>query len=279
MTRLQLLDDGPQITDRLVAHWAAGDLVSLVGSYKAHFRDLFRPTLQADHGVAAGLVSITSGSTGEQKLVHVPWSAVEARCRMSVAAIGHQNYAVTLSTLSPSYSGGAVLGRLAAHYAGGQAASWTYAEGANIFPVVDDQGVTCLICTPGTHIYMLRSFPTPKQKTLRCIISVGDPMTAEAYREIRDGYGIAPINIYGSNETGIVSISDGEEPVDGCVGRVVDGVEARIAGGVLEVRSSGLASGYYGEGPLPVDGEGWYSTGDLAEIKRDKLYLMGRKSA
>jgi O-succinylbenzoic acid--CoA ligase len=50
------------------------------------------------------------------------------------------------------------------------------------------------------------------------------------------------------------------------VGLPIPGTEVRIVGGQVAVRSGTLFSGYVDQGPLPVDGEGYYATGDLGEI-------------
>ncbi|MFE0250290.1 AMP-binding protein [Streptomyces sp. NPDC059010] len=69
----------------------------------------------------------------------------------------------------------------------------------------------------------------------------------------------------------------------GAVGHPVPGMQVRLddtdgpGGGEVQVRGSGLFSGYLGRGPA-VDADGWFGTGDLGEWLPDgTLRLLGRK--
>ncbi|MCZ2825747.1 MULTISPECIES: class I adenylate-forming enzyme family protein [unclassified Modestobacter] len=123
--------------------------------------------------------------------------------------------------------------------------------------------------------------------SLRLAMVGGEPLVpalADAWRE-RTGVPLA--DAYGTSETGHVSTNvDG---VPGSVGRALPGVELRVlpAGGAAQptgtgellVRSPALALGYAGDPELTADRfrDGWYHTGDLAEVRSDgQLFLRGR---
>jgi O-succinylbenzoic acid--CoA ligase len=50
------------------------------------------------------------------------------------------------------------------------------------------------------------------------------------------------------------------------VGRPIPGTDVRIVDGQVTVRSATLFSGYVDQGPLQVDADGFYATGDLGEV-------------
>ena len=64
------------------------------------------------------------------------------------------------------------------------------------------------------------------------------------------------------------------------IGKPPAGLDVKIAGGELYLRSESLMMGYYDdeEGTGKVLREGWYATGDLCRMDEEGyLYLTGRK--
>lgn len=94
-------------------------------------------------------------------------------------------------------------------------------------------------------------------------------------------------NVYGSTETGTLSIGDMRSVSDplGYVGRPLPDVEIRLASpdsdeDVLHVRTGGLADGvirgtHYDEG-LAVDG--WFPTSDIGRVEPKGIWLVGRQA-
>ena len=62
------------------------------------------------------------------------------------------------------------------------------------------------------------------------------------------------------------------------VGPLLDGLEGRVRNGVLELRGPTLLTCYEpaGEAGSGKDGDGWFSTGDLARLDEHGLYILGR---
>lgn len=78
-------------------------------------------------------------------------------------------------------------------------------------------------------------------------------------------------HIYASTEAGaLFAVADGRAgfPAD-WLNKAPDGLDLRIADGVLEVRSPRAAPG-------AVDADGWLSTGDLVERQGDRVMFTGR---
>ncbi len=94
--------------------------------------------------------------------------------------------------------------------------------------------------------------------------------------------GMPLIEGYGLTEAGVVSFNPIERPKPGSIGKLLPGVEARLAeDGELQVRTPSLFDGYYRdeEATRSVMSEGgWFSTGDIGEVDSDAYwYITGRK--
>ena len=101
---------------------------------------------------------------------------------------------------------------------------------------------------------------------------------AEFYAAI----GMPLIEGYGLTEAGVVSFNPLDRPKPGSIGKTLPGVEARLADdGELQLRTPCLFAGYYRDEAATrsvVDAEGWFSTGDIAEVDADDYwYITGRK--
>ena len=87
---------------------------------------------------------------------------------------------------------------------------------------------------------------------------------------------------YGLTEAGVICFNPLDRPKAGSIGKLLPGVEARLADdGELQVRTPCVFEGYYHDeaATRSVLGEdGWFSTGDIAEVDSDGYwYITGRK--
>lgn len=81
---------------------------------------------------------------------------------------------------------------------------------------------------------------------------------------------------FGMSELGIVRVkSEARDSLYMKVGG--EGVETRVADGVLQIRSSSRMLGYLNS-PSPFDAEGWYDTKDVVEVKDGYYKVTGRVS-
>ena len=116
---------------------------------------------------------------------------------------------------------------------------------------------------------------------LRIAASGGAPLgrdLAEFYAAI----GMPLVEGYGLTEAGIVSFNPLDRPKPGSIGKILPGVEARLADdGELQLRTPCMFRGYYHDDAATrsvVDENGWFSTGDIAESDADSYwYITGRK--
>jgi long-chain acyl-CoA synthetase len=100
---------------------------------------------------------------------------------------------------------------------------------------------------------------------------------AEFYAAI----GMPLIEGYGLTEGGVAALNPIDRPKAGSIGKLLPGVEGRLADdGELLLKSPCLFSGYYQdpESTQAVLKDGWLYTGDIAEFDKDGyLYITGRK--
>ncbi len=93
--------------------------------------------------------------------------------------------------------------------------------------------------------------------------------------------GMPLIEGYGLTEGGVVSVNPPDSPKPGSIGKVLPGVEVKIAeDGELLVKSPCLFSGYYNDAAATAEvlRDGWLHTGDLGEIDNDGyMFVTGRK--
>lgn len=130
----------------------------------------------------------------------------------------------------------------------------------------------------------------------RLLVSGADRLPRAVAERVLRFSGHRILNRYAMTETLVIAsprLADlrTDRPA-GSVGHPVPGMQVRLddagdadetgaggtgAGGEVQVRGSGLFSGYLGRGPA-VDDDGWFGTGDLGEWLPDgSLRLLGRK--
>jgi long-chain acyl-CoA synthetase len=100
--------------------------------------------------------------------------------------------------------------------------------------------------------------------------------------EFFSAIGMPLIEGYGLTEAGVLCFNPLERPKPGSVGKLLPGVEARVAeDGELQVKSPCLFLGYYKDEAATesvLTADGWFCTGDIAEVDADGYwYITGRK--
>jgi len=131
--------------------------------------------------------------------------------------------------------------------------------------------------------------------SLKLVISAGAPLQEHTFFKFRERFSIYPRQLYGSTETGVISINlcggDEIEKRFNSVGRPVKNVTVKVfdeegrealagAEGEIAVKSPSMTTGYYGlpEETARVFRNGYYFTGDLGFIdEAGYIYIRGRK--
>ncbi len=164
--------------------------------------------------------------------------------------------------------------------------------------IAAESGATVVNGVPTMFVMQLRSqlLDSLDLSRVRTGIVAGAPVTDELIREARERF-VPHLEIaYGMTETSpTVSITQPDDPGekrDFTVGRLLEGVEARILGedgtalpvesiGELAIRGYNVMKGYYRqpeETGRALTEDGFFRTGDLAMIDEDGyLHVVGRK--
>jgi fatty acid CoA ligase FadD36 len=122
-------------------------------------------------------------------------------------------------------------------------------------------------------------------RSARLLVSGSAPLPEPVFRRLEQLTGNAPVERYGMTETLItLSTRAAGSRRPGTVGMPLAGVETRLAGdaGELEVRCPTMFEGYVNKPAETAEcytADGWFRTGDAAEIDRDGHHrIVGRLS-
>jgi acyl-CoA synthetase (AMP-forming)/AMP-acid ligase II len=225
-----------------------------------------------------GIVIQTSGTTGEPKLAKHTVQALRGRIRDH--GRGRNRW---LLTYHPATFGGLQVLLTAL----GTGSELVVAESPTV-PALSEAAVACR----PTHI---SGTPTFWRSFLLCLgpraselplaqITLGGEIADEAILErLRATFPEARINhIYASTEAGaLFSVQDGQPGFPSAwLETGIDGVDLRIQGGVLQVRSPRAMKGYLNKDiPTATTPDGWLVTGDSVERVDDRVLFRGRDDA
>ncbi|RKI61427.1 4-coumarate--CoA ligase [Corallococcus sp. AB049A] len=229
--------------------------------------DVAPAALQALSPDLAALVVYTSGSSGEPTAIPKRLSQLSSEVatlgRLFDADVGD---VPVLATVSHQHIYGLLFRVL-----------WPLTSGrpfdTHVLPYPEDilsalqAGPGLLVASPA-HLKRLPSTLdwAAARGNLRGLFSSGGPLTPEALQACRDLLGRAPVEVYGSSETGGVAWR-WRDTDDGASWRTMPGVEVRAEEDALWVRSPHLA--------LPP-GE-WFTTEDRARPVPGGFELLGRR--
>lgn len=211
-----------------------------------------------DHGreVEAGdaLVIATSGSTGTPRGVVLTHDAVAASARASSDALGVAGDDHWLACLPLSHVGGLSVITRALH-TGTRLTVLPHADPEAIMATTNSSPPVTLVSLVSTLMQRVDIF------RFRRVVLGGSRPPAQRPPHV--------IATYGLTETGSGVVYDG---------RPLAGVELRLdAAGVIEVRCPMLLRSYR-DGTVPLDAQGWFSTGDVGGFEADgRLRVQGRQ--
>jgi len=115
---------------------------------------------------------------------------------------------------------------------------------------------------------------------VRLCISGAAPLPPAVWQEFKRQYGIGILETYGSSETGRIAGNRLDERVLGSPGKPLPGVDLKLSPeGEVLVKSGGVFPGYFNNPEATrasLTPDGYWRTGDLAELKNGYLFLKGR---
>lgn len=227
------------------------------------------------------LYLLTSGSTGRPKVVPRTHRMLVTGARNVAPAIGIRAGQRFLCVVPFHHANGFANSMLAPLFCGATLVLARRFFPALVWELVRRERIGALIASP--FVYSLLAEHADAAGTLAGLeiaVSSGAPMSGALRRLCRERLGISVRQLYGSSETGTISIEPaGMPPAEGLVGRPIDGVEVRILDGEVIVRSPTTMSGYAGEPELNAHlfRDGFFRTGDLGRIdEAGNLWIGGR---
>jgi long-subunit acyl-CoA synthetase (AMP-forming) len=156
---------------------------------------------------------------------------------------------------------------------------------------VNDMGVSVLPAIPLMLDALLPTDAARLTRRPRILLSAGAPLSRKTFEAFRGSDNLCIRPLYGTTETGGISIAAATDEFDGSVGPPMKGVEVDLRGqseagldpqtGILRVRSSSMMAGYLENERVSSSAlhDSWFETGDLARIDaQGKIHLEGRLS-
>ncbi len=231
----------------------------------------------------------TSGSSGSPKLVELSRRAVLASAAASQSNLGLLDDERWLLCLPLAHVAGlSILVRMLAArrmvvlFDPGEAG--LLARAADLGRQMHEHRVTLVSLVPSVLERLLREGVRPP-RSLRAVLVGGAGCSEEmAVRARRAGFPI--LTSYGLTETGSQIVarrySERDLPLparSGCVssGHPLPGVELKLVGETIALKTPALFSGYFGRTATPLDAEGWFITSDRGLIGPEgELYVLGR---
>ncbi len=249
-------------------------------------------SFEAWRALPDGLITWSSGSTGEPKGIVKPGEAMLRNLDRSIERMGHRPDDVLLPLLPFSHQYGLSM-VLTAWLARSSLLVAPYRRLDHAVRMAGMYGATVVDATPAVHLSMLnlverRPEMAADLRKVRMYCTGGAPLDGSAAERFVTALGLPLLDGYGSTELGNIAFATPDNPV-GC-GPVLPGVDVRLesdpsaqAAGVGEllVRTPDVFSGYLtADGVFDPVRDPWFRTGDLGRFDdRGNLFVLGRKLA
>jgi acyl-coenzyme A synthetase/AMP-(fatty) acid ligase len=236
---------------------------------------------------------LTSGSTGEPRIVRQPLDAVLRGGELYRLAHGYCASDQILLPVPVAHSFGLVGGVFGALAARAHLVTMPKFSLSRLLYGLES-GSSVLFGSPLLYTMLVQAWgASARAPRLRVLLSSGGPLAQEVGAAVRHLCGTSVRQIYGSTETGLIACQDDSRPTwdPGSVGTFAPGVEWKLLddpvqdgtspaaepGRRLIVRTSTMFTGYVGGGS-PFSSDGFYETGDLVEVTESgEVFLAGRK--
>ena len=257
-------------------------------------REGFDRPNQADP-TSALICQYSSGSTGVPKRIVRTHANLTFELDRLAAALNLSDSDRFLGVTPFSHVNGLVRSMLASLSVGGTLVTLSEFNRRRVAEAISRERVTVFIGAP----FMFSVLAETKLRngtdlsSLRLCVSASAPMPVAANERFHERFGRYVLQLYGSTETGTISVSRGEAVRDtlDSVGVPIDGVEvgvfaddgARVVPGEMgevAIKSPAAITEYQnGSGRDDAFRDGYFFTGDIGTLDRSgNLYLKGRKS-
>lgn len=253
------------------------------------------PAFQGNYPSLPGVpLHQTSGTTGVPKVAVRPGACAvaEAEHYIQTAGITSEDVILAVPPMSHAYAYGMCV--MVPFLSGADVVSMANFNVSMVFQAYQERGITIFPAVPAMLDMLALGTPELLKLSPKTIFCAGAPLperTARIYRE-RSGVVIRPL--YGTTETGGISIavSERDSMITGCVGPSMNEVEAEVrlpkdgsdlgeGMGILYVKSTSMMAGYLSQEGIDTSKieEGWFETGDISfKDTEGSLHLKGRQT-
>ena len=292
------------VTSRDFAELAETVLGGYQGGCEAVYIDDHR---NADRGDAASLDDVavdpslpvmyqySSGTTGRPKRIARDHANVLFELDSLVRTLGLTNRDRFIGVAPFSHVNGMMRTMMACLYAGATLFPLPRFDRQAVVETIERNGITVFIAVPFMFSVLAQSrFASPPDlSSLRLCVSASAPMPVPHNRMFKERFGHYVRQLYGSTETGTISVNLSDDIVDTLesVGLPIRGVSVRAFAddgseaapdgmGELAVASPAAIREYVGREDINREAfrDGYFFTGDVGRIdERGHIYLIGRK--
>lgn len=267
---------------RLAEEWGLAGLVAEAGGEGGAFLQVTEFPAGLADGNPSSITILTSGTTGKPKAVRHTWASI---CRPVRPAATDDEQRWLLSYRPHLYAGLQVAMQCFANR-GALVVPASNSDPAEVAELLAAEAVRFVSATPAywRRMLMLADAETLRSVRLRQITLGGEVVDEQILQALHVTFPEARIaHIYATTELGrCFSVTDGRSgfPARFLQGTSPDGVELRIDNGELLARSANSMQGYDSAvgSEMSATSDGWLRTGDLVEIRGDRVYFIGRNS-
>jgi long-chain acyl-CoA synthetase len=259
----------------LLAAWREGRPVCPV--------DHVSPSPEALRDLPPGIchIKLTSGSTGEPRLVAFRAEQLEADCRQIISTMGLHPDSPNLAVISAAHSYGFSNLILPLLLHGIPLVTTANALPGNVGHTLSQQKAPLTVpAVPAMwRAWHQAGFLSPN--AIAVAISAGAPLPVDWEQEIHQTSGLKIHNFYGASECGGIAYDKTNNPRHNgsLTGSAMDGVNLSLnTDGCLVVSGRSVAEGYWQDGRLDTSavGQGRFITSDLVSLEEQNVFLLGR---
>jgi len=241
------------------------------------------------------MYQFSSGSTGRPKRIARTHSNLLFELDSFIQTLNITNEDRFLGVAPFSHVNGLMRSMMTCMRAGAALYPLSKFERRTVATVIEKNSISIFIAVPFMFSMLAKANfrRQPDFSSLCLCVSASAPMPKKLNQEFYENFGIYVRQLYGSTETGTISVnlsSDVEDSLES-VGSAIAGVEVQVINeegeianletmGELAVKSPAAIKGYDGLDDLneEVFRDGYFLTGDLGyKDKNGLLYLVGRK--
>jgi long-chain acyl-CoA synthetase len=231
------------------------------------------------------VILYTSGTTGKPKGAELTHANLRRNVEIAAGLFDLGADAVTLGALPLFHSFGQTCGLNATISGGGLLTLIPRFDPVKALEIIERDKVTVFEGVPTMYAAILNVPNAGDYDTssLKICVSGGAALPVEVLRGFEEKFNCKVLEGYGLSETSPVASFNhpDRERKPGSIGTPIDGVEMKLADesngvGEIAIRGHNVMKGYWGnpDATKEVMREGWFHTGDMAQVDEDGYYFI-----